>query len=30
MKLEDVKSEKIEVYISSNNSIQENGQKLSE
>ena len=30
MKLEDVKSENIEVYISFNNSIQENGQKLSE
>ena len=30
MKLADIKSENIEVYISFNNSIQENGQKLSE
>ena len=30
MKLTDIKSENIEVYISFNNSIQENGQKLSE
>ena len=30
MKLEDIKSENIEVYISFNNSIQGNGQKLNE
>ena len=30
MKLADIKSENIEVYVSFNNSIQENGQKLSE